>query len=208
MKGRAIIYSAEELDWIEANRHRLRKEAHADFVVRFGRSDISLTNYGALCKRKGWTTGRTGQFVKGQMAHNKGRKMPFNANSAATRFKRGSTPPNTLPMWSERISKDGYVEMKVPLRNPHTGAKTRFMHKHRYLWEEANGPVPDDHCLKAIDGNKLNTDPTNWAAIPRSLLPRLNSRWAKLKYDDAPDELKPTLMAIAKLKQAAAEVRK
>ena len=81
------------------------------------------------------------------------------------------------------------------------------INKHRYLWEQLNGPVPEGHVLKCLDGNKLDTDPSNWVAIPRALLPRLNGRWSSLKYDDAPEELKPTLMLMAKIKHAAAEAK-
>jgi hypothetical protein len=28
-------------------------------------------------------------------------------------------------------------------------------------------------ALKCLDGNKQNTDPSNWEAVPRALLPRL-----------------------------------
>lgn len=58
--------------------------------------------------------------------------------------------------------------------------------------------MPDGHVLKCLDGNKLNTEPSNWEAVPRGLLPRLNSRFGR-NYDTAPAELQPTIMAIAKL---------
>lgn len=46
----------------------------------------------------------------------------------------------------------------------------------------------------------------NWVAIPRALLPRLNGRFGR-NYDDAPPELKPAILAIAKLEHAAREHR-
>lgn len=208
MKGRQLKYSAEELAWIEANKTTIRREAHAMFVEKFGRSDVSLNNYNALCKRKGWMTGRTGCFEPGQVPQNKGKKMPYNANSAKTQFKKGQVPPNRLPLWTERVGKDGYIEMKVPLEDPYTGFKKRFMHKHRYLWEKQNGPLPKGMALKCLDGDRTNTNPDNWEAVPRALLPRLSGgRWHRA-YDDAPDEIKPTLMATAKLKHAINEATK
>jgi hypothetical protein len=74
-------------------------------------------------------------------------------------------------------------------------------------WEAANGPLPRDHALKCLDGNRLNTDPANWACIPRALLPRLAGRWRRA-YDTAPPELRPTLLAIATLEHAAREARR
>lgn len=207
MKGYAIPFSQSELNWIEARKTTVRRVAHAEFVKRFDRPDVSLTNYAALCKRKGWFTGRNGQFVLGQIAHNKGQKMAFNANSARTQFKKGHRPSNRVPLWSERVDNDGYVEMKVPLQNPHTGHPTRFMHKHRYLWEQQNGPLPDGMCLKNLDGDKANTDPANWEAIPRALLPRLNGRFGR-GFDAAPPEAKPVILTIAKLEHKARIARK
>ena len=207
MKGSAIKYLPEELAWIEARKEWPRAQLHSAFQYQFGRRDVSASNLNSLCKRKGWSTGRTGQFPKGGDPANKGKKMPYHPNSAASRFKPGTAPPNRLPLWSERTSKDGYIEMKVPEKNPWTGHTTRFRHKHVYLWEQANGPVPDGHALKCLDGNKRNTDPANWQAIPRGMLPRLSGRYAR-KYDDAPAEIKPTLLAAARVKHAIHEATK
>lgn len=202
MKGRATAWSPAELAWIEANRHRPRAEAHVAFCARFDRADVNLSNYAALCKRKGWLTGRTGRFAKGEASWNKGQSMPFHPNSAATRFKPGGVPKNRKPLGDQRMAKDGYIEVKVELPNPYTGHRTRYIHKHRYLWEQANGPLPKGMALKCLDGNRLNTDPANWQAIPRALLPRLNGRFGR-NYDEAPPELKPVILAIAKLEHAA-----
>ncbi len=205
MKGRQIRYSEDELRWIKAHCTDVRRDAHAKFVELFGREDVSLVSFHALCKRKGWKTGRTGQFNAGQQSWNKGKKMPHNANSAATQFKKGNVAPNTVPLWTEREGKDGYIEMKVPLPNPFAkGQKTRFMHKHRYLWEKENGPVGEGQALKCLDGDRTNCDPPNWVSIPRAMLPRLNSRFGR-NYDAAPAEIKPTIMAVTHLEHAIRE---
>lgn len=208
MKGRAITYSAEELAWIEANHDLPRRDLHARFVARFERPDVSQSNLTALCKRKGWLTGRTGRFVPGQESWNKGKPMPSHPNSAKTQFKKGNRPHTWRGPGHEMVCpKDGYVYLIVAERNPHTGAATNRVLKHKYLWEQANGPLPEDHCLKCLDGDKTNTDPANWEAIPRALLPRLNGRFGR-DYDTAPHELKPVIMATAKLEHAAREARK
>lgn len=77
---------------------------------------------------------------------------------------------------------------------------------HRWLWEQRHGPIPDGHALKSLDGNKLNTDPSNWELVPRGLLPRLNGIHGR-DYDAAPAEMKPTIMAVAKLAHRLAETR-
>lgn len=208
MKGRNIPYSAAELRWLDANRLLPISEYHAAFVATFGRQDVSSTNLHSLRKRKGWKTGRTGCFVKGQVPPNKGKKMPYHPNSARTRFKKGQVPHTYRGPGHERIdSKDGYVILIVEETNPHTGAATRPVHKHRWLWEKANGPIPKGMALKCLDGDKTNTAPSNWELVPRSMLPRLNGGRNKrlVAYDDAPAELKPVILAVAKLEQKVRE---
>jgi hypothetical protein len=209
MKGTRIEYSDAELFWIADNATRPRREAHAEFVYVWDRPDVSLTNFNSLCKRKGWFTGRTGCFEKGQVPQNKGKKMPFHPNSAKTQFKKGGRSGRAQalykPIGTERMTKDGYVERKI-----HDGLplQSRWRAVHLIRWEERHGPVPEDHCLKCLDSNKANTDPDNWMAIPRTLLPRLNSRWKPLRYEEAEPELKPFLLAVARLEQAASEKKK
>ncbi len=208
MKRKWIVYTDAELAWIEANREMPRRELHAQFCRTFARTDVSQTNLTALCKRKRWLTGRTGRFVKGQPAHNKGKKMPFHPNNAATRFKpgemRGRAKERYKPIGTERLSRSGYLERKI-----HDGLplQSRWRAVHLIRWEEKNGPLPDGWCLKCLDGNKTNTDPENWEAIPRALLPRLNALWKGVKFDDADPSLKPSILAIAKLEHAARKAK-
>ncbi len=207
MKGAPIPYSDEELAWIEAHHALPRRELHARFTARFDRPDVSQANLTALCKRQGWLTGRDGRFRAGRAPQNKGQKGVHYPGCEKGWFGKGSTPANRLPLWSERVGKDGYVEMKVPVPNPYTGHPTRFMHKHRYLWERENGHLPEGHALKCLDGDKTNCAPENWTCVPRALLPRLNGRFGR-NYDTAPPELKPLILKVAQLEHAAREKRK
>nr|WP_281411235.1 HNH endonuclease [Rhizobium sp. BK316] len=201
--------------WLEDNRLLPIADYHRAFSDAFGRSDVSAANLHALRKRKGWKTGRTGYFSKGQEPHNKGVPCPEGKggrppNARKTQFKRGQLPHNTKFLGHERLSKDGYIEISVDEENLHTGYERRYVLKHLYLWEKANGAVPDGMCLKAADGNRQNTDPANWILIPRGVLPRLNGGRATrvMAYDAAPDELKPVLMNLARVDQKVSELRR
>lgn len=205
-KGRHRKYSAEEMAWLQVNHTLPIADYHAAFVATFAREDVHPQTLHALRKRMGWKTGRTGQFVKGQVSHNKGMRCPEGVggrhpNSRKTQFKKGQEPHNTKYLGHERINKDGYIEISVAETNPHTGYERRYVHKHVYLWTLKNGPVPKGHALKCLDGDRLNTDPSNWEAIPRGILPRLNGGKATrvMAYDSAPAELKPALLTIAKI---------
>jgi hypothetical protein len=213
MKGHWIEYTEKQLAWLKKHRKLVISEYHRQFCKRFRRRDVTARHLHALRKRMGWKTGRTGCFEKGIVPHNKGK--PFlvakrNPNCRRNQFKKGGLPPNTKYLGHERVSKDGYIEVSVAETNPHTGFNRRYVLKHRWLWENKNGPVPEGHALKCLDGNRLNTKPANWVPLPRAVLARLNGGRHKkrLAYNEAPDELKPIVMAAAKLAHKAKEVRK
>lgn len=211
MKGRSIPYSKSELAWLEKNRTLVISEYATRFRAKFNRADVTDGHLHALRKRRGWKTGRTGCFEKGLVPHNKGKPMPFHPNSARTQFKKGNLPRNTKYLGHERVSKGGYVEISIKETNPHTGFDRRYVLKHRWLWEQTNGPVPEGYALKCLDGDKANCDPSNWEVVPRSLLPRLagGNRYKRfLSYDEAPPELKPIVMTAAKLALRVRDVRK
>lgn len=197
-----IPYSEAELAFLEERKAMPRRELHAAFVTEFGRYDVTLKNIVSLCKRNGWMTGRTGRIEPGSTPWNAGIKMPFNEGSARTQFKPGQIPHTYRGAGHERVCKrTGYVILIVAERNPWTGAETRPVLKHKWLWEQKHGPVPDGMVLKCLDGDRTNTDPSNWEAIPKGVLPRLSR---KRGYDGAPDELKPMIMTLAKLDYAVA----
>lgn len=215
-KGRHRKFRKEEMAWLEANHLMPITEYHRGFIEAFPREDVHPQNLHALRKRMGWKTGRTGHFPKGNISHNKGKRCPDGVggrhpNARKTQFKKGNVSHTYRGPGHERIdSKDGYIVMIVEETNPWTGAKTRPVHKHVYLWEQANGPVPEGHCLKCLDGNKQNTDPSNWEAIPRGLLPRLNGGKASrtMAYNSAPAELKPAILTVAKIDHTIKQKRK
>ena len=204
MRGSTIPYSQDELAWIKAYSTEPRTEAHALFVQVWNRPDVSLTNFHALCKRMGWKTGRTGQFVKGvRRADNPARKGHHAAGCEKGWFQkgvRGSMATRLYkPIGTERITKDGYIERKV---NDDLPLQKRWQPVQRIAWEAINGPLPEGHSLKCLDGNRQNVDPSNWIAIPRALLPRLNGIHGR-DYDKAPAELQPLILAITQLEHAA-----
>jgi hypothetical protein len=203
LTGRHWRYSAAELAWLEERSKLPIPDLHRAFVDQFARLDVTPAKLLSLRKRMGWRTGRTGQFPKGGVSHNKGKKMPFNANTARTQFKGGQLPHNTKWLGHERVDGNGYVVISIGETNPHTGFERRYVLKHKYLWEQANGPIPTGMCLKCL-GERQDSDPSNWELVPRGLLPRLNGKSGR-NYDAAPAELKPTIMAIAKLEHRARE---
>jgi hypothetical protein len=205
-RGVPIPYSADELEWIKAHSVDPRPAALAEFCRKFKRSDVSQQNFNALCKRNGWLTGRTGRFEKGIVPANKGKRCApgkggRHRNAQATQFRKGNLPHNTKYLGHERISKDGYVEISIDEPNPHTNFERRYVLKHRWLWEQQNGPIPEGHFLKCRDGNRQNCDPSNWECLSRSVQFYLQPHRGH-DYEHADEAVKPSIIAVAKLKDA------
>lgn len=114
-------------------------------------------------------SGLTGKFRKGQIPHNKGKKMPKEVYEKVkhTMFAKGNIPPNHRPVGSERISKDGYIEVKVAEPN-------KWRLKQRVVYDEAKGKIPEGCPIIFLDGNKRNFDIDNLRCITRSELLYLN----------------------------------
>lgn len=145
-------------------------------------------------------SGRTGRFEKGQKGWNIGIRGYMGAN--VTSFKKGNLPHNHKPLWSERIDKNGYIEISVPEKNPYTGFATRYKHKHVWIWEQANGKKPKGSVIVFEDGDNRNFEPENLILVTRAELLVMNLHG----YKDQPSELKPSVLALARL-EAKAKIR-
>tara|TARA_R110002049_G_scaffold282589_3_gene462437 strand:+ start:307 stop:897 length:591 start_codon:yes stop_codon:yes gene_type:complete len=157
MKGAPISYSAPELCWLSDNRKLPITEYHEKFCQAFNRDDVSKTNLHSLRKRKQWKTGRTGRFEKGNIPHPDARMKGPNKTS----FKKGSRPHNWKVVGSTRVSKDGYVEVKIS--EPKT-----WVQLHTIIWSAEHGDIPESHCVVFIDGDKSNVKLENLELITRA----------------------------------------
>lgn len=103
------------------------------------------------------------RYQKGCIPANKGKKMDPDTYTkcAGTMFRKGNMPANHRDVGSERINKDGYIEVKVAEPN-------KWKAKHRVIWEEANGPVEKGYNVQFKDGNRLNVSLENLYLISRS----------------------------------------
>lgn len=136
----------------------------------------------------------TGRFPKGSEPWNKGKKYHAGGRSSESWFKAGHTPVNHRPVGSERIDKDGYVMVKV--QEPNVWAL-----KHRVVWEEHHGKVPDGHVITFVDQDKTNTDISNLKLISNKQNAVMNK--IGLRPDD--EELLGLAMGVVDLKMATAD---
>lgn len=152
---------------------RTRKEITQMLNSHFG-IDLPQQKVVSAMKNRKITTGLTGYFEKGKPSWNSGMKG-LQLGGEKGYFKKGRIPLNHRQVGSERISRDGYIEVKVAEPN-------KWALKHKHLWEQANGKVPPKHCLIFLDGDKQNLALENIALIKRAELARMNQ--LNLIYSD------------------------
>jgi hypothetical protein len=115
------------------------------------------------------------RFKKGNTPANKGRKVSQETYEKIRRtmFQKGHTPVNHKEIGSERVSRDGYVEVKVAEPN-------KWRHKHRVLWEQANGLIPKGYNIQFRNGDKTDIRLENLYIISRQeQLAKENSLYAR-----------------------------
>lgn len=167
-------YSEEENQFIIDNVEGIAlKELTRRFNKKF---NLNVTEK-AIANRKnklGLKSGIVGgQFQKGQVSWNKGKKWDdymskeSQKNQKKTQFKKGNVPANHRPIWSERINKDGYVKIKIEEPN-------KWEYKNRYIYEQIHGKIPKGHKVIFADGNNRNFDLDNLVLVSKSELLIIN----------------------------------
>ncbi len=183
-----LLTPEQHIYFVKHNKGRTQKSMAALMNKRFG---LNLTEKQINTYRKNHhlNCGLTGFYPKGNVPWNKGKKWDSGGRSHETRFKPGQMPHNHRPVGSERITKDGYVEIKIA--EPKT-----WRCKHVVVWESIHGPRPKGHKVIFADGNHRNFDPENLILVSSAELARMNQNgWI---FEDG--ELTKTGAAIAKLK--------
>ena len=195
--SKAPDYTAEQIEWLRENYLLMMVvELTTAFNQHYGQHR-AVNAIKSTLTRYGFKSGRNSRYVKGGTSWNKGKKGIWLPNSG--NYQKGNLPHNHTALWSERISKDGYIEMSVPEPNPYTGFPTRYKHKHVWLWEQANGKKPKGTAVIFADGNNRNFDQDNLLLVTRAELLAMNQH----NYKDQPAELKPSILALAKLEAKA-----
>jgi len=132
-----------------------------------------------------------GQFKKGLIPHNKGKKLSQETKEKLkpTMFKRGNRPHNAQPVGTETKDKDGYVWVKI-------AEPSEWKLKHHIAYGE---PVPTGHKVIFLDGNKYNFERGNLQLVSNA---ELMNRNTMRRY---PPELVRLLKTLNKLKKRVAE---
>lgn len=191
-----LTYKPEHIEFLRAGYLKMKI---SDLTVAYNKAfglDKTEQMIRAATRNHKIRSGRTGRFEKGNISFNKGKTFYAGGRSEKTQFKKGNQPKNSKPMGDERVcTKDGFILIKVAEKNPYTGAPTRYKHKHIVVCEKEKGPVPDGKVVFFLDSDRLNCEPENLVCITRAELLYLNQHG----YSDLPVDLKPSMLALAKL---------
>lgn len=134
--------------------------------------------------------GQNTRFVKGIIPFNKGKKMSNEQYKLIkpTMFAQGHDPHNIKYDGHIRVcKKDGYHYVRV--------ARAKYVLKHRHVYEQHHGKIPDGMIIIFVDGNKLNFDISNLRAITRQEHVNRN------RVHNYPQEIKDLIKLKNKLKK-------
>lgn len=153
-------YSEEQKEFIITNNYGKYSKELAEMFNQHFNTNITAKEIAYFRRNHKLKSGLTGQFKKGNVAHNKGKKQIEYMSqediekTKETRFKKGNKPKNYRPVGSERITKDGYIEVKVADPN-------KWETKNKIIYKQYFGDIPKGHKVIYADGNKLNNDINN-----------------------------------------------
>ena len=165
-RGQRHIWSDEEKEYLKEivtgrSHKEIIKMMNDKFEHQFTEGQIK----GAI-GRNNLNTGRTGRFEKGHIPANKGTKGTMKANK--TSFQKGHTPKNHKDVGSERVSVDGYTEIKVAEPN-------KWRLKHRVMYEKYHNVKLDPKQLVIFaDRDKRNLTKENLLLVDNKQLLTLN----------------------------------
>ena len=153
-------YSEEQKEFIITNNYGKYSKELAEMFNQYFNTNITAKEIAYFRRNNKLNSGLTGQFKKGNVPHNKDKKQVEYMSKEAiertkeTRFKKGNKPKNYRPVGSERITKDGYIEVKVADPN-------KWETKNKIIYKQYFGDIPKGHKVIYADGNKLNNDINN-----------------------------------------------
>ena len=183
-------------------------EVIQEFKKRFG-VDLTLYQYKNRKHKLGVVSkGNAGWFKPGHGGFfSEEHKRAFVEGGKNTRFKKGNIPYNAKdkPVGFERLTKDGYIEVKIADHPSHKDCNDNWRAKHLLIWEREHGKrIPPKHAVLFADGDKRNLDPENLVLVSRRQLMMINR--LRIPYYDR--ESLEAAMAVADLHLAVSDVRK
>jgi len=132
------------------------------YTLRLKKSKAYMDKILAIEANRLKELGKTYHFKKGQLPYNYGQKMSKELYDKCkpTMFKKGNKPVNIKKKFAERIDHEGYTYIKLSDAN--------WVLKHRYIWEQTHGSIPQNSIVIFKDKNIYNFDINNLEVITKS----------------------------------------
>lgn len=216
MKRTRKIWSQDEIEILKSMYPNSLTEVVAKTLNRSASSVYGMANHLNLKKSEVFLksdasgrnnvlaeSGKAYRFPKGHVPVNKGKKQSDYMTPEAidrtkkTRFKKGNRPLSYKPVGSKRITRDGYIEVKV--EDPNI-----WKLQHRIVWEKHFGKIPSGMNVQFKDGNSQNCNPENLYIISRADQLR-NENSFHAKY---PESIKKLLAAKRVLTRTINKIQK
>lgn len=188
-KGQGRITTKEQDKFIHENYKGLYSKQLTDFVNKEFGTNFTVKQIKAYKARNKLDSGITGHFTKGSEPFNKGLKQEDYMSAEAiertksTRFQKGQPAVNWEPIGYERITQDGYIEVKVR-DDKGVHSSKNFESKHRIVWEQHHGEIPDDHIVIFKNGNPKDVRIENLMMISRGVGAQMNKQGLHSKYPE------------------------
>jgi hypothetical protein len=199
IKHQSKIYPQEVEEYIKSHFKDTGPKDMAEEVNRIFGTSYTHGQMKGYYGRNKLNSGVTGYFPKGNIPYNKGVEMPPDVYEKAkhTMFKKGQVPPNTVPIGTETITKDGYLKVKIAEPN-------KWMFKHHLVWQQCKGEIPKGMIICFKDGNALNVSIDNLMMIDR----RQHLELTRRGFRSENPKLTEAGLGILKLEDKCRELRK
>lgn len=164
-----ILLTDEQAEYLaEVVPGRSSEEAAEMLNERFG---LQITKY----QVRGWKknhkipSGYDTRWRSGRPSWNKGKKGLHGSNAGT--FKKGHVSFNKLPIGSiaKRKSGSSLSYWFIKTRDDAVPEQKNWQMYHKYLWEQANGPVPEGYVVIFLDGDRDNCQLSNLQLVPRTI---------------------------------------
>ena len=192
------VYPAPIAEYIRNNHHGIGPKRMAQLLNETFGTNYTHQQIKGYYANHNLNSGLTGYFSKGSVPHNKGRKGYCAPGSEKGHFRPGHTPHNKTPIGTILVKADGYFWQKVG-----EGCRDWRQLSH-ILWEQANGPIPEDGRLIYKDGDKLNCTLENLALVTLAENAVMNTMGLR---SEVPEHTETGIL-IAKVKIAASKRKK
>lgn len=191
------LYPEEIRNFIEEKHTGIGPKDMAELLNKTFGTSYTQTQMKSYYGNNDINSGLTGYFYKGHTPANKGMRGYHAPGSEKGWFKKGQEPINHKPVGSERVDVDGYTLIKTEEPNV-------WIPKHKVIWEEKNGKVPEGHVLTFLDGDKSNITLDNLELI--TMAESLELTRSELRSENP--EFTKTGILIVKVKTTSNKLKK